>query len=233
MLSAFSRTLNVRQDVGAAVSEKDHFGSLIRLPAGMALAISTDGVGTKLLVAQQAKQFREVAQDLVANNVNDILCMGATPVALVDYIGIDVAEEEFLVQFASALADAALEAGVAVVGGEIAQIGEMLNPSHGTPRFDLIATAVGLCRLVGRYSGGEWPKALDRKNVKVGDFLISLPSSGLHSNGYSLARRVLLSEARLSLDSAPVELCGATLVDALLEPTRIYVKTVLPALMKV
>ena len=103
--------------------------------------------------------------------------MGATPVALVDYIGIDVAEEEFLVQFASALADAALEAGVAVVGGEIAQIGEMLNPSHGTPRFDLIATAVGLCRLVGRSSGGEWPKALDRKNVKVRDslFLFQAP----------------------------------------------------------
>src|SRR5260370_17960651 len=107
MLTAFNRTLRVRSDVGGAVFETDHFGSLIRLPAGMGLAISTDGVGTKLLIAQELRRFDEVAQDLVANNVNDILCVGATPVALVYYIGIDVAEEVFLDHFAHSLSEPA------------------------------------------------------------------------------------------------------------------------------
>jgi len=232
MLRAFARTLAVRSGVGSIVAESDHFGSLIRLPANLGLAIATDGVGTKLLIAQELHRYREIAQDLVANNVNDILCMGATPIALVDYIGIDVADEEFLVQFSSSLADAACNAGVAVVGGEIAQIREMLDSHFTGPRFDVVATAIGLCSLADTTVPSEWPRALDRGNVKPGNLLLGLPSSGLHSNGFSLARRVLLSEAGLRLDTKPPELSGATLGDALLVPTRLYVKAVLPLLMK-
>jgi len=232
MLRAFARTLGAGSGVGSVLAEADHFGSLVRLPADLGLAISTDGVGTKLLVAQELRRYREIAQDLVANNVNDILCMGASPIALVDYIGIDVADEEFLAQFSSSLADAACEAGVAVVGGEIAQIGEMLDSRLPGPRFDVVATAVGFCSLASETMDAEWPRALDRGNVKPGNLLVGLPSSGLHSNGFSLARRVLLSEARLRLDSAPPELSGATLGDALLVPTRIYVKAILPLLMR-
>ena len=230
MLAAFAKTLRLRKGIGSPVTESDHFGSLVRLAAGMGLAISTDGVGTKLLLAQELGRYREIAQDLVANNVNDILCMGATPVAIVDYIGIDVAAEEFLETFSKSLADAAVLAGVGVVGGEIAQIGEMLNPAHPSPRFDVVATAVGLCRLSDGVEQFEWPKVLDRKNVAPGNLLIGLSSSGLHSNGYSLARRVLLHEAQLDLESVPQELGGIVLADALLEPTRIYVASVLPLL---
>jgi phosphoribosylformylglycinamidine cyclo-ligase len=218
--------------VGSVLAEADHFGSLVRLPAGLGLAICTDGVGTKLLIAQQLRRYGEIAQDLVANNVNDILCMGASPIALVDYIGIDVADEEFLTQFSSSLANAACEAGVAVVGGEIAQIGEMLDSRFPGPRFDVVATAVGLCRIANGTPDPEWPSALDRGDVKPGNLLVGLPSSGLHSNGFSLARRVLLTEARLQLDSMPPELSGVTLADALLVPTRLYVKPVLPLLMR-
>jgi phosphoribosylformylglycinamidine cyclo-ligase len=229
MLRAFARTLQARSGVGSVLGEEDHFGSLIRLPAGLGLAIATDGVGTKLLIAQELRRYREVAADLVANNVNDILCMGASPVALVDYIGIDTADEHFLAEFSAALADAACEAGVAVVGGEIAQIGEMLDARLPSPRFDVVATAVGICSLA-RGDDGEWPRALDRSNVQPGDILVGLPSSGLHSNGFSLARRVLLTEAGLALDSSPPELAGISLGEALLTPTKIYVKALLPLL---
>jgi phosphoribosylformylglycinamidine cyclo-ligase len=232
MLRSFARTLGARTGVGSVLAEADHFGSLVRLPADMGLAISTDGVGTKLLIAQELHRYREIAQDLVANNVNDILCMGANPVALVDYIGIDVADEEFLTQFSASLADAACEAGVAVIGGEIAQIGEMLDSRLPGPRFDVVATAVGFCSLTGGLTDARWPVVLDRGNVKPENVLVGLPSSGLHSNGFSLARRVLLSEARLRLDSRPPELSGVTIGDALLVPTRIYVKPVLPLLMR-
>jgi phosphoribosylformylglycinamidine cyclo-ligase len=232
MLRAFARTLGARTGVGSVLAETDHFGSLIRLPAGLGLAIATDGVGTKLMIAQQLKRYREIAQDLVANNVNDILCMGATPIALVDYIGLDVADEEFLTQFSAGLADAACEAGIAVVGGEIAQIGEMLESRHPSPRFDVVATAVGLCSLAADAKDADWPRALDRADVKPGNLLIGIRSSGLHSNGFSLARRVLLAEAGLRFDAAPPELAGATVGDALLVPTRIYVKPLVPLLMK-
>lgn len=230
MLRNFARTVGVRTGVGSAIAETDHFGSLIRLAGNLGLAITTDGVGTKLMLAQQLRRYKEIAHDLVANNVNDVLCMGATPVSLVDYIGIDVADERFLEEFSSALADAALAAHVAIVGGEIAQIGGMLNPNHGSPRFELVATAVGICKLSDEETEGNWPKALDRNNVKPGDVLIGLRSSGLHSNGYSLARRVLLTEAGLHLESTPPALGGATLADALLTPTRIYVDALLPLL---
>lgn len=230
MLKSFARTLGARSGVGSVVAEADHFGSLVRLPAGLGLAISTDGVGTKLLIAQELRRYREIAQDLVANNVNDILCMGASPIALVDYIGIDVADEEFLTQFSSSLADAACEAGVAIIGGEIAQIGEMLDARLPAPRFDVVGTAVGLCTLAEGTTVSDWPRVIDRGNVKPGNLLVGLPSSGLHSNGFSLARRVLLSEAKLRLDSTPSELGGTTLGESLLVPTRIYVKAILPLL---
>ena len=230
MLREFARTRGVRTGIGSVVAETDHFGSLVRLGGSLGLAISTDGVGTKLIIAQETKRYTEIARDLVANNVNDILCMGATPIALVDYIGIDVADEKFLHEFSRSLADAALDAKIAIVGGEIAQIGGMLNPSHTSPRFDVVATAVGLCMLEDSTAPNGWPRALDRKNVRPGHHLIALTSSGLHSNGFSLARRVLCAEAGFSLDSKPHELHGETIANALLTPTRIYVQCLLPLL---
>ena len=229
MLSAFSRTYSLRSGSGSPNTEDDHFGSLINITKDIALAISTDGVGTKLLIAQDTCRYREIAHDLIANNVNDILCMGAEPVAFVDYIGLDVADEQFLTEFAEGLADAAVEARVSIVGGEIAQIGTMLNPAHRSPRFDVVGTAVGLCSIG---DGDTWPAGLSRRNVGEGSCLIALPSSGLHSNGFSLARSALLDEGGLDLFE-PVESLGSkALFEHLLVPTRIYVKQVLPLLKK-
>jgi phosphoribosylformylglycinamidine cyclo-ligase len=230
MRQQFARTFGARRGVGEAISDPDNFGSLIKLAGGLGLAISTDGVGTKLMIAQQLRSYREVAYDLVANNVNDVLCMGAEPVGIVDYIGIDVADERFLDEFAAAFSDASIEAGVAVVGGEIAQIGEMLNASHPSPRFDLVATAVGLCRLSAETEGPH-PVALNRAGVQPGQILIGLASSGIHSNGLSLARRAVAAGG-YALDAAVAALGGRTVGSVLLEPTRLYGRIVLPLLQR-
>jgi phosphoribosylformylglycinamidine cyclo-ligase len=229
MRTHFARTLGIRSGVGRAIADPDHFGSLIDLGAGQGLAISTDGVGTKLMIAQQMKRYHDVAVDLVANNVNDILCMGAEPVAIVDYIGIDTADEKFLEEFADSFSSAAQEAGVSIVGGEIAQIPEMLNPGHGSPRFDLVATAVGMCRL-NDAAAGAMPVALNRSSVQPGQILLGLASSGVHSNGLSLARKVLFEHGKLNPENQAAELGGKSLGLTLLTATRIYVKAVLPLL---
>ena len=229
MRKSFARTLDLRNGFGRPIADHDHFGSLISLGSAGALAISTDGVGTKLVVAQQMKSYREVSHDLVANNVNDIICMGAEPVGIVDYIGIDIADQVFLEEFADAFSNACVESRVSVLGGEIAQIGEMLNPSHVAPRFDIVATAVGLCRLSPQ-DEGDFPVALSRANVRSGQVLIGLQSSGIHSNGLSLARRVLFEHGGLSLFDEPPTLQGTKIGTSLLTPTRIYVNSVMPLL---
>lgn len=227
MLKAFSRTYDIRSGAGSPMTEEDHFGSLIEITSDMALAVATDGVGTKLLIAQETGRYREIAKDLIANNVNDIICMGAEPIAFVDYIGLDVADEKFLVEFSEGLSDAALEAKVSIVGGEIAQIGVMLNSEHRSPRFDVVGTAIGFCSPA---TGGKWPKALSRKQVVAGSQLIALPSSGLHSNGFSLARKVLLDDAGYDLSETVSSLGEGSLAEHLLEPTAIYVRAIMPLL---
>lgn len=182
------------------------FASVLGVDGGPSIAVTTDGVGTKILLARQAGRYESVGVDCVANNVNDLICVGADPVALVDYIAIDVPDEEVLEELARGLAIGAQRAGVAIVGGEIAQVGAMLagrGDRPGAPMFDLVGTALGVL------PAGVAP--LDGSAVAGGDVIVGLRSSGLHSNGYSLARR--------ALELAP----GAVDIDLLLEPTRVYV----------
>jgi len=195
-----------------------HYAAVLRLTDTLGLAIGTDGVGSKLVVAEQAGRLDTVGIDCIAMNVNDIVCGGATPIAVVDYIAVEQADPEALAQIAAGLRAGAQAAGVEIPGGELAVIPELIR-GHPSPHgFDLCATAVGTVALDAIVSGAE---------IRAGDALIGVPSSGLHSNGYTLARRVL---EPLGLDATPAELGGATVADALLEPTVIYVRAALDLL---
>src|SRR5204863_9738383 len=180
---------------------------------------TTDGVGTKLLIAQAMNKYDTIGVDCVANNVNDILCLGAEPIAMLDYIAINQINEQAMEDIAKGLCIGAEKAHICIHGGEIAQVGEMLATSIGnTVALDLVGSAIGVVRLSAQRT--DLPVLVDGRNVRSGDIIIGLLSSGLHSNGYSLARRVLLEKAHLSLDQYITEL-GRTLGEELLEPTYI------------
>jgi phosphoribosylformylglycinamidine cyclo-ligase len=195
-----------------------YFATLMHIPPGPPLALTTDGVGTKILLARQANRWEPIGIDCVANNVNDLICVGAVPLALLDYIATDRIDEDVLEAVAHGLYLGAELAGIAIPGGEIAQIGSMLASSAGGgPMLDLVGTAVGAV------PPGRTP--VDGSQVRAGDVILALPSTGLHSNGYSLARHALFEVAGMSLaDQVP----GTTqrLDDALLEPTAVYVSAV-------
>ena len=181
-----------------------YFATLMHIPPGPPLALTTDGVGTKILLAREAGRWEPVGIDCVANNVNDVICVGAVPLALLDYMATDRIEEDVLEELARGLYLGAEEAGIAIPGGEIAQIGAMLAPAAGgPPMLDLVGTAIGAL------PPGREP--VDGSRVEPGDIVLALPSSGLHSNGFSLARQALGRRT-------------GELADALLAPTRIYVR---------
>ncbi len=200
-----------------------YFATLMHLPPGPPLALTTDGVGTKILLAREANRWEPIGVDCVANNVNDLICVGAVPLALLDYVATDRIDEGVLDEVARGLFLGAELAGIAIPGGEIAQIGAMLAGSaSGGPMLDLVGTAIGA--LPPASTGGtEYRTAVDGSAVRSGDVVIGLPSSGLHSNGYSLARHALFTKGGMSLtDQVPGT--GRRLTDALLQPTRVYVK---------
>jgi len=197
-----------------------YFANVIPVAPNLGIAISTDGVGTKLLVAQAAGRYDTVGIDCVAMNVNDVLCVGARPIALVDYIAVESADAELLGPLGEGIARGCELAGVSCPGGELAQVSEMIRGVRPGRAFDLVGTAIGTVALDRVFSGAA---------VQPGDVLLGLESDGLHSNGFTLARNALLERGGLSLGGHVAEL-GGTLADELLRPTRIYVKPVLDVL---
>jgi phosphoribosylformylglycinamidine cyclo-ligase len=205
----------------ASVLRSGHYASVLRVTPELGIALSTDGVGSKLVVAEQAGRIETVGIDCVAMNVNDVVCVGAEPIAMLDYLAVERADAEALEQIARGLKAGAEAANVEIPGGELAVLPEIVR-GHPSPHgFDLCGTAIGTVALDAIVTGDA---------ARPGDALIGLPSSGLHSNGYTLARRALLQEAGLGLDDRPPELEGATVADVLLEPTVIYVRAVLDLL---
>src|SRR5215208_6490382 len=189
-----------------------HYANVLRLDEATGIAVGTDGVGSKLIVAEQAGRYDTVGIDCVAMNVNDVICVGADPIALLDYIAVEEADPGRLGQIADGLRRGAEEAQVEIRGGELAVLPELLR-GHPSPRgFDLLGFCVGLVQLDELITGAA---------VEPGDAIVGLPSSGVHSNGLTLARRVLED-----LSEAPPELGGATVGETLLEPTAIYVRAV-------
>ena len=203
-----------------SILRSGHYASVLALDADSAIAICTDGVGTKLIVAEQAGRFDTVGIDCVAMNVNDLVCVGAEPIAMVDYIAVEQVDAEVLGEIGESLRAGAEQAGVEIPGGELAQVPEMLA-GHPSPRgIDLVGAAIGVVPRSDVLTGDS---------IEPGDVVIGLPSSGVHSNGFTLARRALFDSGGLSLDDAPAEL-GRSVADELLEPTAIYVRASLELL---
>jgi phosphoribosylformylglycinamidine cyclo-ligase len=186
-----------------------HYASVIRIDERTGIALSTDGVGTKLLVAEELGRFDTVGVDCVAMNVNDVICVGAEPLAMLDYIAVQRAEPAVCEEIGVGLARGAELAGVEIPGGELAQLGELVSS------VDVSGACFGTVAL---------DAIVDGSAVQAGDSVIGLPSSGIHSNGYTLARAALDG---IRLDD---ERLGRPLGDVLLEPTEIYVKPVLELL---
>ncbi|HCS57921.1 MAG TPA: phosphoribosylformylglycinamidine cyclo-ligase [Gordonia polyisoprenivorans] len=174
------------------------------------LAAASDGVGTKLAVAQAIGKHDTVGQDLVAMCVDDLVVCGAEPLFLQDYIAIGKVVPETVAEIVAGIADGCVIAGCALLGGETAEHPGLMRDDH----YDLSATAVGVVAA---------DQVLSPDRVRAGDSVIALGSSGLHSNGYSLARKVLLDWGHMDL-GGDVEEFGRTLGEELLEPTRIYAR---------
>jgi phosphoribosylformylglycinamidine cyclo-ligase len=194
-----------------------HYASVIRIAPNLGVALATDSVGSKVIVAQQAGRFDSIGIDCVAMNVNDLICVGATPLALLDYLAVEGADAGMLREVALGLKAGAELAGIEIPGGEVCQLPEVIR-GHPSPRgFDLVGSAFGTVAL---------DRIVDGSACRPGDALIGLPSSGVHANGLTLARRALLEQGDLELDARPEELGGASVADVLLEPTVIYVRAV-------
>ncbi len=197
------------------------FSGLFSLPSGLRrprLVASTDGVGTKLLIAQLAGRHETVGIDLVAMVVNDLVVCGARPLFFLDYFATGRLKQHEARAVLKGVIDGCAQANCPLLGGETAEMPGMYAPGH----YDLAGFAVGVV---------EADRVIDGRAVRSGDVLLGLGSSGLHSNGFSLVRRVLLpggepAQTRRALRRRPWR-GGPTLADALLEPTRIYVKPML------
>ncbi|MFB5610983.1 MAG: phosphoribosylformylglycinamidine cyclo-ligase [Nitrosopumilaceae archaeon] len=189
-----------------------HYAGITELPGKILLATHTDGVGTKVLIANKMKKYDTVGIDCVAMNVNDIICIGATPISFVDYIAANKNDQKIFKKIVEGLAKGAKKAQVPIVGGETAIMPDLFVGKGFS--FDLAGMVVGLLSKKQMVLG---------KSIKKGDVIIGAKSSGLHSNGYTLARKALLSKYSLKSKIKGVGVLG----NALLTPTEIYVKPVL------
>lgn len=200
-----TRIPEVLADVGG-------FAGLCAVPGGIeepVLVSGTDGVGTKLKVAFLTGVHDTIGHDLVGMCVNDIITCGARPLFFLDYFGTGKLEVGVAESVVKGIAEACKESGCALLGGETAELPGM----YAAGEYDLAGFAVGVVAK---------KKIVDGKKVAAGDAIIALPSSGLHSNGYSLARRVLLDAMKLDVNDRPAQLGGKSVGEALLAPTRLY-----------
>lgn len=183
------------------------------------LVACTDGVGSKVQVAAKAKKFDTVGIDLVAMSVNDMLVMGAEPLFFLDYVALHKLEPALVAQMVKGVAAGCRQADCALLGGETAEMPDTYRKGD----FDMAGFAVGVV---------EKNKILTGKQVRPGDRILGLGSSGLHSNGYALARNICFKRAKLKVTDTIDELSGVTLGEALLAPTKIYVRPILKLLNK-
>lgn len=181
------------------------------------LVASADGVGTKLEVAKRAGIYHTVGRDIVQHCIDDILVQGARPLFFMDYVGTGRLDPEVVARLIEGCADACRENGLALLGGETAEMPGL----YGEGDFDLVGFIVGAVRR---------DRILDGTRVAAGQVLLGLRSSGLHTNGYSLARKILFERLGLGLDDRPDELGGRTVGEALLEPHRSYLQPLWPLL---
>jgi phosphoribosylformylglycinamidine cyclo-ligase len=182
------------------------------------LVACTDGVGTKVLIAQEMKRFETIGQDLVAMNVNDMLVQGAEPLFFLDYVGINKLDPEIMALIVESIAKGCRMADCALIGGETAEMPDIYDKKG---EYDLAGFAVGVV---------ERHRIITGKHVQQGDIVLGLTSSGIHSNGYTLVRHILFKQHDFKLTDRIDELGGAVLGEVLLEPTHIYVRSIVSLL---
>ncbi len=209
-------TFTHRPDLGRVELPIGFFANVLRLGENVGLAFSTDGVGTKTIVAQMVDRYDTIGIDCIAMNVNDILCVGAEPLSLVDYLAVAEADPAFLEEIGRGLAAGAAQARISISGGEIAQLPEIIASERPGRGFDLVGTAVGIVPL---------DRLIVGQAIAPGDVIVGLASNGIHSNGLSLARKTLFGTAGLTVATRPPEL-DQNLGEELLRPTRIYAREV-------
>lgn len=207
-------------DIGVPQLPFGYFANVINVSENLGIALSTDGVGTKILVAQMMDKYDTIGIDCVAMNVNDVICVGAKPLTMLDYIAVQDVDPHILEEIAKGLYTGAMISKITIPAGEIAQIREMITGAKPDRGFDLVGTCVGIVPL---------DKIIIGQDIQEGDSLIGLRSSGIHSNGLTLAREVLFKKMGFRVDKHFNEL-NRTLGEELLEPTHIYVPEVMEIL---
>ena len=193
-----------RRGFGAPMTEIGHYAGLLDM-GSYALAMTTDGVGSKVLIANAISKWDTVGIDCIAMNVNDLYAIGAEPIAFVDYLAVEKVDPERAAQIAIGLARGAEVSNMSIVGGETASLPEIIRG------FDLAGTAIGIV---------DKDKVVTGEKIRVGDVLVGVPSSGLHSNGYTLARRIIAESKYTYFDTMPGG--ERSIGEELLTPTRIY-----------
>lgn len=200
---------------GEVVGEYGHYAGLLDIGGGLCLALHVDGVGTKVLVSQLMNKYDTVGIDLVAMHANDIICMGAEPVALEDYLAVEEADPELIAEIMKGIVAGAEIAQMAVIGGETATMPDVIKGEVKGKGFDLSAMSVGIVKKADIITG---------EKIQASDIIIGLESSGIHSNGLTLARKALLELGGLTIDQIGNEL---------LKPTKIYSREILETIQQV
>ncbi|MHA1220916.1 MAG: phosphoribosylformylglycinamidine cyclo-ligase [Candidatus Heimdallarchaeota archaeon] len=193
-----------------------HYGGIVDI--GMPdkyLVVTVDGVGTKVLIAEMLEKFDTVGIDCVAMNVNDLICVGAEPLVFVDYFAVEKPDAKMAFDVAKGMVDGAIESSMAIIGGETATLPDIIRGVDGKG-FDLAGTAIGMVAK---------DKVVLGDKIKAGDIIFGVESNGLHSNGFSLVRKVLLEDHSIN-DTVD----GVKLAEELIRPTAIYVKEILEIL---
>ena len=194
-----------------------HYAGIVEIPGGKLLATHTDGVGTKVVIANMMKKYDTIGIDCVAMNVNDIICIGATPISFVDYIAANKNDQQIFKKIVEGLVEGAKKSNVPIVGGETAIMPDVIEGKGFA--FDLAGMVVGLVSKKDMILGNK---------IKKGDVIIGANSTGIHSNGYSLARKALLGKYSVKDKIKGVGILG----NSLLKPTEIYVKPVIEMIQK-
>lgn len=196
-----------REGIGAPLTNIGHYAGLMDF-GEHALAMATDGVGSKVLIATEIEKWDTVGIDCIAMNVNDLLAIGAEPIGFVDYLAVEKHSEEFARQIGIGLAKGAEISKMSILGGETATLPEIVNG------FDLAGTCLGMVKKDEIITG---------EKVEIGDVLVGLPSSGIHSNGYTLVRRIIEVSGYSYHDPLPYD-STKTIGEELITPTRIYME---------
>ena len=223
LLRWVGETADFAGGAGRSVAPDGFFTAVLPLPGGLSVAISTDGVGSKSVLAQITGDYESIGWDAVAVNVNDVVCAGARPIALVDYVALQYPREDMLAALGKGMRDACERARAAIVGGELSQHPDTLTGPREGYAFDIAATCIGLLE------GGAAP--ITGAAIRPGDAVIGVASDGIHANGLTLARRALLGGGDPAEAAARfLPECGRSVGEELLRRSHIYVPEVLAML---